>query len=240
LGTQGDRVSIYRDPSGFINFFMKAKGVEHQISVHVDWDRHTWHRVMVMWETNSIDNQDRLRLFVDGNERGTIRYGTGLIYGTGVVYGQAEVRSGINRFLVDNIDLTDTFSKIVVGTDVFTLNSARARMDNLRFSEVQRLQAIKVTTNDTIDINYNANLDLAAPVVEDLDTTKLLNFDQTIEAVEFLATVINTERGIFRFEVEVIDSFDKVIGNTVLENLLIDLINTIKPAHTESVIRFVE
>lgn len=240
LSAQGDQVSIFRDPQGFVNFFVKASGVEHLITVHVDWKRHTWHRVMVMWKMNSPDNQDRLRLFVDGSERGTIRYGTGLIYGTGVVYGQAEVRPGVNRFLVDNIDMTDTFSRIYIGSDVLARKSARARMDNIRFSEIQRLQGIKVTTNDTIDINFSANPDSAIPVVEDVFTTRLINANDVADAVDFLATIINAERGIFRFEVEVIDSFDKVIGNTQLEELLEELINVIKPAHTEAIVTFLE
>jgi len=240
LSSQGDRVSIFRDKVGFINFFVRASGIDHMITVPMTWDRHTWHRIMVMWSTNSTNNQDRLRLFVDGSERGTIKYGTGLLYGTGIIYGQAEIRAGVNRFLVDNIDLTDTFSRIFVGTDVLSVNSARARIDNLRFSNIQRLQSIRLTTNDTIDINWNSNTDAAIPVVEDLDTTAIYNFDTIGVEVEFLATVINAERGIFRFEVEVIDSFDRVIGNSQLENLLIELINTIKPAHTEAIIRFVE
>lgn len=240
LSSQGDRVSIFRDTQGFVNFFVKASGVEHLISVHVDWHRHTWHRVMAMWKMNSTDNQDRLRLFIDGSERGTIRYGTGLIYGTGIVYGQAEVRPGVNRFLVDNIDLTDTFSKIYIGSDFVSNKSARARIDNLRFSEIQRLQSIKVTTNDTLDINFNENLDTVVPVVEDVFTTRMINFNDVIDAIDFLATIINAERGIFRFEVEVIDSFDKVIGNTQLEELLEELINVIKPAHTEAIVTFIE
>jgi hypothetical protein len=177
-------------------------------------------------------------LFVDGSERGTIKYGTGLIYGTGVVYGQAEVRPGVNRFIVDNIDLRDTFSRIFVGADVFGAHGARARIDNLRFSEIERLQSIRVTSNDTIDVNYVANTELAIPLVEDSSTTKIFDFNKTEADIEFLATIINAERGIFRFEVEVIDSFDKVIGNTTLEQLLVDLINTIKPAHTEAIIKF--
>lgn len=240
LDSVGDRVSIFRDPAGFINFFVKASNVEHIISAYMDWDRHTWHRIMVMWKTNSVDNKDRLRLFVDGNERGTIKYGTGLIYGTGVIYGQAEVRPGQNRFIVDNIDLTDTFATIFIGADVFGLNGARAVLDNIRFSDKQRLEAIKTVLNDTIDINYTTNPEFAIPVIEDLYTTAIYDFDQEENAIEYLATVVNESRGIFRFEVEVIDSFDKVIGNTDLENLLVELINTIKPAHTEAIITFVK
>lgn len=240
LSSQGDRVSVFRDTNGFVNFFMKASGIEHLISVHVNWSRNTWHRVMVMWKTNSSDNQDRLRLFVDGSERGTIRYGTGLLYGTGILYGQAEIRPGVNRFLVDNIDLTDTFSQIQVGTNILGSESARARIDNLRFSEIQRLQGVRVTTNDTLDVNYSANTDSVLPVVDDVFTTKLLDFDDSISLVEFMTTIVNSDRGVFRFNVEVVDSFDKVIGNTQLEELLEELINVIKPAHTEATITFIE
>jgi hypothetical protein len=193
---------------------------------------------MAMWKMNSTDNVDRLRLFVDGTEQGTIKYGTGLIYGTGIIYGQAEIRTGVNRFLVDNIDLTDTFARLHIGSDVFGVNGARALMDNIRFSSVQRLQSIRIANNETIDVNYVANTDFATPIIEDLDTTAIFDFDATENDVEFLATVVNSERGIFRFEVEVIDSFDKVIGNTDLETLLVELIETIQPAHSESTVVF--
>jgi hypothetical protein len=238
LSSQGDRVSIYRDDKGFVNFFMRASGVDHVISVHVDWTRHTWHRIMAMWKTNSLDNRDRLRLFVDGSERGTIKYGTGLMYGSGIVYGQAEVRPGINRFLVDNIDLTDIFANVYIGTNTLGNNGARALLDNIRFSDEQRLQSIRQTSNDTFDINYQANTALAIPVVEDSTTTAIYNFDSVSSVINSLATVINSERGIFRFEVEVIDSFDKVVGNSELEKLLEELINVIKPSHTEAIIKY--
>jgi len=238
LNSQGDRVSVYRDPNGFVNFFMRASGVDHLVSVHTNWKRHTWHRIMVMWRTNSLDNEDRLRLFVDGDERGTIKYGTGLIYGTGVIYGEAEVRPGVNRFIVDNIDLTDTFSQIFIGTDTLGVHGARARLDNIRFSEIERLQSVRLTTNGAFDVNFTSNTEFVEPVVEDSNTTGLFDFNKEEGDIEFLATLINAERGIFRFEVEVIDSFDKVIGNAQLEELLKGLIDTIKPAHTESIIKF--
>ncbi|KKN50068.1 hypothetical protein LCGC14_0636430 [marine sediment metagenome] len=238
LNNKGDRVSIFRDPNGRINFFVKASDVEHMITVQIPWQRHTWHRIMVMWIMNSSNNLDRLRLFVDGSERGTIKYGTGLIYGTGIIYGQAEVRPGVNRFLVDNIDLSDTFAKVYIGSDVFGLNGARALIDNIRFSSVQRLQSIKIMGNETIDINYLANTDFAIPVIEDINTTSIYDFDIMENDIDFLATVVNAERGIFRFKIEVIDSFDKIIGNTDLENLLVELIKTIQPAQCESTIVF--
>jgi len=240
LRNQGDRVSIFMDPGARINFFVKASNIEHMITIPVSWERSTWHRIMVMWKMNSTDNQDRLRLFVDGSERGIVKYGTGLIYGTGVIYGQAEVRPGVNRFLVDNIDLTDTFAQIHIGADVFGSNGAMALMDNIRFSDIQRVLSIRITSNDTFDINYSSNTDFAGPVVNDIDTTAIYDFDTTISDVQNLATLINAERGIFRFMVRVIDSFDKIYDNEDLRNLLEELINTIKPAHCESVITFEE
>jgi hypothetical protein len=239
LQSQGDRVSIFRDPNGFVNFYVKASGVEHMISTPAMWDRHTWHRIMVMWKANSVDNLDRLRLFVDGNERGTIKYGTGLIYGTGVIYGQAEVRPGVNRFIVDNIDLVDVFSRIYLGTDVFSAQGARALMDNVRISDEQRLTSIRVTSNDTVDTNYNSSAAFAIPVIEDINTTAIYDFDKTEIDVEYLATIMGVA-GMFRFAVDVIDSFDQIVGNETLEELLEELINIIKPAHTEAIVTFSE
>lgn len=240
LSNQGDRVSIFRDEFGRVNFFVKASGVEHLISVPISWDQNTWHRIMAMWKMNSTDNQDRLRLFVDGTERGTIKYGTGLIYGTGILYGQAEIRSGVNRFLVDNIDMTDTFSRIFVGTDVYGVNGARSLIDNLRFSKIQRLQSIKTVLGENTDLSYTSNSTLALPVVTDLNTTALYNFDKVSINIENLTTLIDAERGIFRFNVTVIDSFNKITNSTSLKALLEELIDVIKPAHTEAIVEYAD
>lgn len=238
-GTSGDRVSIFKDTNGSINFFLSASEVEHMITVQADWDRNTWHRIMVMWKANSTDNNDRIRLFVDGSERGTIKYGTGLLYGTGVIYGQAEIRAGINRYVVDNIDLTDTFSKLYVGTDYDGLNNGMARIDNMRFSDVQRLTSIRTVGNSIIDTNYNSNDDLANPVVDDDDTTLLLNFNKQVQVITDLITLQHSNRGLYRFQVDVIDSFGKIGDSEVLQQLLRGLINTLKPAHAEYILNFI-
>lgn len=238
MSNNGDRVSVFADEFGFINFYIKASNIEYLLSSYVNWNRHTWHRIMVMWKTNSENNLDRMRLFVDGSESGTIKYGTGLLYGNGVIYGQAEIRAGTDRFLVDNIDLTDTFSQIYIGTDVFSANGANAILDNIRFSDIQRLQLIRTTTTDIIDAGFQQNTDFAIPTVGDLNTTALYNFDSIPFEITSATTLVNPKNGIFKFEVEVIDSLDKVIGNPDLENLLITLINVIKPASCTAIIKF--
>lgn len=238
IGNNGDRVSIFKDPNSFINFFMQASGAEHLISVPINWVRHSWHRIMVMWEANSPTGQDRLRLFVDGNESGVIKYGTGLIYGTGIIWGQQEVRPGHNRYITDTIALIDTFSTIYIGADVFGQQGARAVLDNIRFSNIQRLQEVILIAGQNIDAGYTANSQYAIPVIKDTFTTAMYDFDYLENEVRNLATVINGKAGIFTFTVDVIDSFDKVLGNTILENLLTGLINTIKPATSTAVIKF--
>ncbi|MFA5023427.1 MAG: hypothetical protein WC523_00520 [Patescibacteria group bacterium] len=238
INNSGDRVSLFLDPYGFVNFFVKASSIEHLLSVHVDWQRNTWHRIMIMWKTNSSNGLDRLRLFVDGDERGTIKYGTGLIYGTGIVYGQAEIRPGTNRFLVDNIDMSDVFSSIFIGADIFSVNGANAIMDNIRFSDIQRLQSIKNVSGVFVDVNYQQNTDFALPVIQDLNTTALYDFDALLFKIQDFSEVTNASNGIFKFSVDVIDSFDKVIGNDYLTNLLKSLINVIKPANTTAIIKF--
>jgi len=240
LSSNGDRLSIYKDSENYINFFIKASGTEYKVSTPISWDRNTWHRIMVMWKTNSTNSQDRLRLFVDGTETGVIKYGTGLVYGTGVIYGQAEVRANVNRFIVDDIDMLDTFSRITIGSDVLSANGANALMDNIRFSDTERLNSIKTVGNSIVDLNYTSNSAAVNPVVEDGNTTAIYNFDRDDLTVEFLSTIINTERGIFRFQVDVIDSFNKLSDNQELKDLLVKLVNTIKPANSESIINFID
>lgn len=233
VGNSGDRVSIYKDPDGFVNFFMRANGIDHVISHHVNWSRNTWHRIMAMWSTNNSDNNDRIRLFVDGSERGVIKWGTNLLYGSGILWGQQEVRDGRDRFVVDDINLEDTFARIYIGTDTFGFNNANALIDNLRFSEEQRTNLIRISANDTLDTQYVANSNYAVPVTTDSLTTGLYDFDKEQQIIESFVGVLNAERGIYRFNIEVIDSFGKIIGNQYLVNLLEILVNRIKPAHTE-------
>jgi hypothetical protein len=194
---------------------------------------------MAMWVTNSSDNQDRLRLFVDGSETGTVKYGTGLIYGTGVIYGEESV-SGTTRFIVDDINLTDSFARIFVGSDYLKTHGARALMDNIRFSNIERTETLITVGSDVFDTNYSSNTDLVNPVSSDIYTTKLIDFNKSDLEVTDFATLLNAERGVFRWECKVIDSFNRIKGNTYLENLLISLINKLKGAHTEVIISIVE
>ena len=233
-----DKISIYKNEHSQIVFGIRASGIDHVVTANVDWNKNSWHRVVCTYKTGTA-TQDSMRIYVDGDEGGIIRYGTGLIYGTGYIYGQYNQRDGLAKSKKYKIELGSNFRTISIGSDAFGANSARARMDNIRFSRILR-DTIKDSNNNFIDTNYSSNLNTILPVVNDDATTLLINFDEDEEMIENFATVIDPVRGIFDFDIEVIDNFSKVIdvddGN--VEDLIIELVDKLKPAHTNALVKF--
>jgi len=193
---------------------------------------------------------------VDGTETGLIRYGTGLLYGTNVVYGQPSVWGSADagttaaRNILADINLIDDFNKIHIGADFTGQYSAMARMDDIRFSnELRSITYVGDSNGQTVgegpgrligkDLLYTSNVNAAQPVVSDALTTLLLNFDTTQEENENLATIRNAASGIFDFYVEVIDTF-QLLDTDLKQQLLTDLINKLKPAHTRAFVSFTE
>jgi hypothetical protein len=137
--------------------------------------------------------------------------------------------------------MTDFFSTVQVGAD-FTGNfPAMARLDNLRFSSQMRSIAYlggsgpgQLIGNDLL---YTSNVNTAQPVIEDALTTLLMDFDTGSNLVEYLAAVHDSAAGIFDFFVTVIDSF-KQIPNQDVKDLIKQLINRLKPAHTRAFVDF--
>jgi hypothetical protein len=247
ITSQGDRFSIFKNEVGALVLFVTASGVDYQITTSIFWKKNTWHRVFVGWDLNNADNQDRLIMLVDGIETGTIRYGTGLRYGTGVKYGQSTVwgsgRAGtqVSRNILSDINLTDTFNTVNIGSDFAGQYPALARVDNMRFSS--SLRSITYLGGEGPgqllgrDLLFTSNTNTAQPVVSDALTRLLLDFDTTQTEVENLATIRNATTGIFDFFVEVIDTFS--LADTDLAHDLIEaLINRIKPAHTRAFVSF--
>jgi len=233
----GDRVSIYKDSSGYINFSIIANQELFKISHQANWMRNTWHRIQATWETNTIDNKDSMRLFVDGIEGGTVTWGTsGLLYGDGIVYGQAAAGTAGSAKLVSNIDLLDTFSDIYIGNSISSSNSAAAKMDNIRFSNAVRNPIY--SSGQDIDINYSSNLASTLPVIEDSLTTLLLNFNQIGDETYFLSNLVSQYTPLFQFDVIIDDSF-KVLSSDKYKALLKDLVDRMKPGHTRVLTSYV-
>lgn len=235
----GDRVSIFKDGYGYLNFSIVADDELFLITYPITWRRNTWHRVMATWRTNTIDNKDRMRLFIDGIESGTITYGTpGLLYGSGVVYGAAAVGSLSADFITSDINLTDTFGQVHIGNSFDGNSSSKAKIDNLRFSNAIRRPS-RVSGVD-IDLNYNANRDAVLPVVEDNTTTALFDFNRVVEETEFLSNLLSKFTPLFLFDIEVDDSFRRIIDSPLAKSLLEQIINRMKPAHTNVFVKFLQ
>jgi hypothetical protein len=247
INSRGDRFSILKDENGALSFIISASGVDFRITAPVFWKKNSWHRVFAGWDLNNTGAQDRMILMVDGVETGVVRYGTGLRYGTGAVYGMpttwgsAVAGTTASRSLVSDINMTDFFSRVNIGGDISGQYMAMARIDNMRFSNVLRsISYLGGTGPGRLighDFLYTSNINTAQPVVEDGLTTLLLDFDTAQALVEHLISVHDDAAGIFDFFVDVIDSFSRIPDSSV-EQLIEDLINRLKPAHTRAFVDF--
>jgi len=234
IDSSGDRVSVYKNKNSQIVFSIIADGVTNTLVKDIDWGRNTWHRIMCTYKTNS--SADGMRLFIDGVESGYITYGEGgLIYGSGFVYGQTTQELGASKQVSYNINLRDDFRLICIGSDLFESHSALSRLDNIRFSRIRRSISTG-PSGEYIDTNYSSNTDTILPVIKDNSTTIILDFEQESDEDHY-ATVIDPASGIFNFDIEVLDDFGNINSDEV-EDLIVDLVDRLKPAHTNALVKF--
>lgn len=238
-GLVGNRISIYKDQEGFLVFNVKGKKsnsqeiYDFQVKQAIFWPRDTWHRVRATFKFNRPNNDDEIRLFVDGEEKGTILFGQGLLFGDGAVFGQAAWNDAT---LIDDINFTDPLNEFYLGSDYLKVNNAQARMDNLRISNTSRNPYF--VASQPIDVNWQGNTDMAMPVVEDVYTTYLLDFNTLIEKTEDFTLLRDEVYGIFNFTLDIIDSFDIVLDNAKVQQILETLISALKPATSKATINY--
>jgi len=255
IAVQGDRVSVLKNETGSLVFIITASDIDYKISAPIFWKKNSWHRVVVGWNLNNSNNQDTMYMMIDGEETGTIRYGTGLKYGTGIKYGQKTVWGSalagtiVSRNILSDINLLDTFNYVYVGNDYTNSYPALARMDNMRFSNEPRpVIYLGATVPDTVvgsgpgrlirkDLLYTSNINTANPVISDALTGLLLDFDTDTSEVSYLAQIRDASTGIFDFLVEVIDTFE-LADTTLIQTLITELINRLKPSHTWATVTF--
>ena len=65
-----NRISIYKDPYGYINFSVWDKysfnyNIKHNIS---NWKKNELHHIAASWKINNLNSKDELHLFIDGFE----------------------------------------------------------------------------------------------------------------------------------------------------------------------------
>ncbi|MDX1373634.1 MAG: hypothetical protein R3321_14270 [Nitrososphaeraceae archaeon] len=110
-----------------------------------------------------------------------------------------------------------------------------ADLDNLRISNASRPISVLIG-----GFGLGPDSVSTLPVIEDNFTTSLDDFDEEEAEQEGGAILIDRETGVFDFTVNVIDSFDKVRNDEECRQLIIDLLNVIKPAHTRVEVIFLE
>ncbi len=229
-GVQGDRVTILKDSEGFISFNVVAGGVLFQVRQPVFWARDTWHRVKATFKFNTVSNLDEIRLFVDGEERGSVRFGDDIVFGGGLNFGAT--RSGVTaQILIANIDFRDLITRFHIGQDFTGSFPAHARMDNFRLSN-KSLDSLVIAGQAT-DVNFSTNVECIYPVIENAYTTMLLDFDRVIQKVEDFAILRDSRYGIFNFTINVIDSFSIVEDSEKVRSMLEAMIYALKPANAK-------
>lgn len=237
VGVSGDRISIYKDPESYINLTVRASGQDYQVRQPVLWTKNSWHRIKVTFKFNQPNNNDELRLFVDGEERGTVRFGSGLLFGSGVIFGQGF--AGVdNSTLTADMNFLDIISKFYIGSNINSINLAKARIDNFKISNI--VQPFYTIAGQAKDVNYNSNIETVLPVVEDAYTTFLLNFNTIYNINRELATLRDKYFGIYNFTIKIIDSFDIVSESDKVKQILETLINVLKPAQSKVALEYLD
>ena len=232
-GLKGDRISLYKDPSGYMNFNIRANELDYQVRAPILWARNTWHRVKATYKINSGALLDEIHLFLDGYEHGNILFGSDLLFGQGVVYGSSF--AGPNT-IKHNIKFADPINRIQVGSDFNAGSSAHCLIDNFRISNIAR--PLYQPFGEPLDPNYSSNLDMVYPITEDLYTTLLLNFDTLLSKNTDFVTLNSRTSGLADFSVNVLDSFGIINNNTRVKEVLEALIKSFKPANSRAFINY--
>ena len=236
-GLQGDRISIFKDDVGYLNFNVHASGIDYVVRSPIFWSKGTWHRVKASYIVNSIlpiDNS--IRLLVDGYEQGNTLFGTGLLFGDPLVFGSTF--SGASSGVQADIKFKDFLGELYIGSDYTRQYGSYCLIDNFRISNMAR--PVFEPFGESIDVNWNSNLNVAFPVTQDLYTTLLLNFDTLITKNTNFITLIDKYSGIYDFTINVLDSFGYVASSAKVKEILETLINILKPANSRCYIKYTE
>ncbi len=237
-GVQGDRIALYKDEFGYINFGISASGTDYVVRAPTRWVRNTWHRIKVSYKLNGGQGRDEISLFLDGYQYGndsSILFGSGLLFG-GSPAVMGSVRVGHGASIVGNIRFKDPINTLHIGSQYTGANKLFGLLNNLRISNISR--PVYSPFNEPLDVNYNSNLNVVYPVTADLYTTFLQDSDVTNIKNEDFTTIINRNTGSFDFSINIIDSFGIVNDSIKVQKVLEKLIRILKPANSKVYIQY--
>ena len=235
-GLQGDRISIYKDIFGYINFSIVASSTNFVVQAPTYWAKNTWHRIKASYTINGSFGQDTMRLFLDGYQYTNITFGDGLSFGSfPMVMGSVTVGDGYS--LMGNIVFKDPINDLFIGSQYNKQYSAYCLLDNFRISNISR--PVFAPYGEPIDVNWSSNLSAAIPVTPDLYTTYLLDYNDMIVLNTNFAILTDREVGSFDFTVNIFDSFGIISSSALVQQTLETLINTLKPANCVAFINYI-
>jgi hypothetical protein len=236
-GLQGDRVSIFKDEIGYLNFAITASDKDYVIGAPTYWARDTWHKVKASFIINSGITKDEMRLFVDGYQYNNVVFGSDLIVGTSpAIIGSVTIGDGYGS--LGSIKFKDSINDIFIGSQYDKQYPIFSLIDNFRISSVSR--PIYAPYGEPLDVGYSSNLDMVFPVTEDLYTTYLLNSDVISFVNDDFATIRNRQSGLFDFSVNIIDSLGIVNSSIKSKEALEKLIKVLKPANSRAFIQYIK
>ena len=233
-GLQGDRISIYKDQYGYLNFSIIASGVDYVINAPIFWAQNTWHRVKAEYQINGGLGNDQMRLFLDGYQYTNVVF-NGVPGYFPLVAGNITVGDGYG--LIGSINFTDPINDLWIGTDYSNNYPIYTLLDNFRISNIFR--PIYAPYGEPIDVNYSNNLSTVFPVTKDLYTTYLMDFDREVSLITNFTTLVNRDSGAFDFTINIFDSFGIVAGSAQVKQILENLIKTLTPANTQAYIKYI-
>jgi hypothetical protein len=236
IGMQGDRISIFKDKSGYVNFNITASEINYLVRTPALWSKNTWHRIKATFKVNGGSNNDELRLFVDGYEQSDILFGNGAVFGNGMIFGDPYLL-GLNSYKNKSISFKDPINEIFIGSAFDTSDSAYALFNNLRISNIAR--PVYKPFGESIDVAYTSNISAAIPVTQDLYATFLLDTKALIYRNENYAVLRNLNSNNFDFNINVFDSFDIIKNSNKVKEILEILINVLKPANSRAFISYI-
>jgi hypothetical protein len=232
-GLQGDRISIYKDKSSFMNFSIVSSGNTYLVRTPIIWSKNTWHRVKASYKINGGIGNDEMRLFLDGYEYSNIE-----LIADSSMSSQAIINMYTDGYnLKPNIKFKDSINTLYVGSQYNGQSSVYSLIDNLRISNISR--EMYAPYGYPLDINYNSNIDMVFPVTSDLYTTYLLDFNQLTGINTDFAVIKNRNTGSFDFSVNILDSFGIVNSSAPAQRALEKLIKALKPANSKVFIKYI-
>jgi len=126
--------------------------------------------------------------------------------------------------------LPNLLGSLTIGSDYTGFYTANSKISNFRISEIIRYK-LKNSLGAVIDPGYSKNISLCTPIEKDEDTLLFINFENKKTIDYNTAVLYNPKSSIYKFNVNISDNFDE-LSDEIKYELLLDLVNRLKPAHT--------